>query len=780
MAQTIEGLIRGETRRQTEERNRQRTGGGMTLAQIRRQYPEYDDMTDEDLARGLHRKHYSDMPFADFAQRIRLGEPSRPNQRVSTDQPRNLYDEVSGFASQVRASIPGSDEIQGAIRGFGGAVEGFVNPSSGGVSVLDTTKDGISLQERLQGARGGYQREYGTEVERERDQRDDFMARRPVTSMAAQLPAGTIAGNVALRAAGTGGNLAVRAVKAAAAGGAVGGVYGATSEGDLAQRGQNALTGAGTGAAFGAAFPIAGRMYGQRLNALGTPAAVAVNTALGGAGGYYLADQMGLTDEEKQQWATIGAGVGAGTTAAAPLVRAAAPKFNALLADRSGSVPRPPGPKPSGGSTVRDEVDQSLLRMAQRRRLTPAEAERIAQEAEATGRNPLAAQVLGEPGLQRLQTNATLPGQSAQRTAETIAARRSGAAARASEDVDAAFGPQTRQSAQQGIDQAYERMSPQYNDLLSRTQIAPDKAAPINQALSRIPQSEMKDVTAAASRIAHYDGLTFEQLPPAQQLHYIKMGLDQRIKAMGREGLAGTERQRLVVATKNLRTAMEDAIPGYRGLNGQWMDNVQAEEALTWADDFFAGGKNAMRPEEIAAEFQAMSPAQQEAAKISIRTRMLSTIEDRVRTGVRKTNVVDPFLSQGFENRIRAVLGDEAVPLMRKFRAEDRDFSELGSAIPRSNSKTAAVFADMMDQMAQGAPTRGNILANGADFLWRKATNPLLESRRNKETERLLKELTPAQIRALRKAITDNIARRDRLTRDAVTNAAAGATFTDQ
>lgn len=42
----------------------------MDLQQIRQQYPQYDDMSDEALARALHSKFYPDMEFSDFAGRI--------------------------------------------------------------------------------------------------------------------------------------------------------------------------------------------------------------------------------------------------------------------------------------------------------------------------------------------------------------------------------------------------------------------------------------------------------------------------------------------------------------------------------------------------------------------------------------------------------------------------------------------------------------------------------------------------------------------------------------
>jgi DNA-binding protein H-NS len=44
----------------------------MRLEDFRRQYPQYSDISDEDLAKGLHRRFYSDIPFEDFSQRVGL------------------------------------------------------------------------------------------------------------------------------------------------------------------------------------------------------------------------------------------------------------------------------------------------------------------------------------------------------------------------------------------------------------------------------------------------------------------------------------------------------------------------------------------------------------------------------------------------------------------------------------------------------------------------------------------------------------------------------------
>lgn len=44
-----------------------------TIAEIRQQYPEYQDLTDEQIAKGLHAKFYADMPYEQFASKVGLG-----------------------------------------------------------------------------------------------------------------------------------------------------------------------------------------------------------------------------------------------------------------------------------------------------------------------------------------------------------------------------------------------------------------------------------------------------------------------------------------------------------------------------------------------------------------------------------------------------------------------------------------------------------------------------------------------------------------------------------
>lgn len=47
-----------------------------TIDEVRSQYPQYRDLSDQELATALHAKYYSDLPIADFSQRIGLKAPT--------------------------------------------------------------------------------------------------------------------------------------------------------------------------------------------------------------------------------------------------------------------------------------------------------------------------------------------------------------------------------------------------------------------------------------------------------------------------------------------------------------------------------------------------------------------------------------------------------------------------------------------------------------------------------------------------------------------------------
>ncbi len=67
----------------------------MDIATVRKQYPQYGDLTDQQLATGLHQKYYADMPYNEFAGKIGLASPQPEKPKGPT---------VLGMAMDVLAS----------------------------------------------------------------------------------------------------------------------------------------------------------------------------------------------------------------------------------------------------------------------------------------------------------------------------------------------------------------------------------------------------------------------------------------------------------------------------------------------------------------------------------------------------------------------------------------------------------------------------------------------------------------------------------------------------
>jgi hypothetical protein len=50
----------------------------MSLKAIRKKYSEYGDLSDNELLKRIHRKHYADMSFLEFKRRIGIEDPPEP------------------------------------------------------------------------------------------------------------------------------------------------------------------------------------------------------------------------------------------------------------------------------------------------------------------------------------------------------------------------------------------------------------------------------------------------------------------------------------------------------------------------------------------------------------------------------------------------------------------------------------------------------------------------------------------------------------------------------
>lgn len=88
---------------------------GMNIAEVRRRFPQYDDMSDQELADALHQRFYSDMPRADFLRDIGMGDLSSspvPRPRPDPGVPRPQM-RVDGMPA-----MPGPAAIPDAAAGL--------------------------------------------------------------------------------------------------------------------------------------------------------------------------------------------------------------------------------------------------------------------------------------------------------------------------------------------------------------------------------------------------------------------------------------------------------------------------------------------------------------------------------------------------------------------------------------------------------------------------------------------------------------------------------------
>lgn len=203
-----------------------------TMEEVRQKYPQYNDMSDEALAKALHQKFYSDMPFDDFANRIGYSQPSVLRQ---------VDDRVRALARGVPIVGGAMDEISAGLN------TGF-----------------------------GYLGDYDKALQYERGRDKQFDSAHPKESMALQVTGG-IAGTVA-GARGANVPLPKTVPGKVATGAGAGGVLGAweaftRGEGGFDARLNDAKKAAGPSAVMGAAFPLIGYGIGKAYDTFKKPAA---------------------------------------------------------------------------------------------------------------------------------------------------------------------------------------------------------------------------------------------------------------------------------------------------------------------------------------------------------------------------------------------------------------------------------------------------------------------------------------------------------------------------
>lgn len=204
----------------------------MNIQEIRAKYPQYENLSDEQLAQGLHKKYYPDMDFTDFSQRIGL----------NTEKSDNLQD--------ILGAVTSLDT--GATGGFGRKLGGLVNAiGSAPVDALLTDK---TLSE-------SFSDRYNEIVKPALEAQEKFSEENPITSTALQV-GGAIASPInklgigllskpasALRKIATG----------AGVGAGTGAIYGAGRAESLEELPQTIMEDAETGSLIGGGLPAVGQ-----------------------------------------------------------------------------------------------------------------------------------------------------------------------------------------------------------------------------------------------------------------------------------------------------------------------------------------------------------------------------------------------------------------------------------------------------------------------------------------------------------------------------------------
>lgn len=256
------------------------------ISQIRQQYPQYDDMSDDEFAKAFHKKFYSDLEYDDFAKRLGVASAITPSgtELVETygDGGRIVRNIKTGKESYVSDAFATSDPVRiaeiRAAEGKAGETSriGFAQdiidqagkfkignlnvnlgeiPARAASAIKGVPFIGSYADEAI-GTLFGQDAASATRAAQEAREivaPKTVMASRAATGLATAVPAALAAPSMALTPLGT--SLTSRMVAGAglgAAGGALeGAIYGSGEGRTARERKDQAISGGKVGAAFG-------------------------------------------------------------------------------------------------------------------------------------------------------------------------------------------------------------------------------------------------------------------------------------------------------------------------------------------------------------------------------------------------------------------------------------------------------------------------------------------------------------------------------------------------
>lgn len=235
------------------------------LKDFRAQHPEYDDMSDDELAGALHRKFYSDVPYEEFARRIGQSDqlsgvvsgmtPSQIELARVTDNT-ELGDYLRSLAKQPK---PNETKEQTQERLYGKAMRGPSKPLSATVGAADTLSYGYGDEmaagiEAMTGARS-----YSDALENQRRMAEAAKNENPNSYFGGQV-AGAVAPALLTfgsSASASGGSIGRQMLRSGVTAAGQGGLYGyGSGTGGVANRAQEAGKNALFSGALGLASPL--------------------------------------------------------------------------------------------------------------------------------------------------------------------------------------------------------------------------------------------------------------------------------------------------------------------------------------------------------------------------------------------------------------------------------------------------------------------------------------------------------------------------------------------
>ncbi len=698
-----------------------------SLADYRAKYPQYEDMSDQQLADGLHAKFYADMPKEEFYGKVGYSAaPAAPE--APKKAPSLLEDINTGFEQAADWAT------MGLFGNYRAAVDTL--GAKTGAPGFEKNEDAKFLETK----------------EANREKIEDFNQRRPIAGVVTKT-----VGGVAPTIVSGGASLASRA---------------ATAPSQLTAR----------EAARVVEKPVVERaatIYEQSKRPLGVLGRRAADVVKGGQYGAIVGanEAVGKGDDPAQQREDIAINTGIGM-AAGPVVgalgeglarvgRKAQPVLKEVLKDESGMATfgdfdRIVTPK----APTKEAVARENLKLAKQAGISPRDMMETGRAYREAGTQPLFAELLKRRGLQRARNLANMPGKTPD-VAEKVIAEEHSQQVRllrnATEDAVAAD-PRVkpRSQMQKNLETTRVRVGDKYDPLFEKagTTINPEAQPDIAAALQRIPDSVMDDAIAAMEQRSTWRGADPQNISEPRKLWYIKKHLDTVIAKL--EKNQDSMLPDVIRTQKMLIDGLEKGIPGYKALNSQYAEVKNAQDALKWGQSILETGRASESPEEVSKAFKAMTKRQKAAAKSGLMADMKRMIEEGAGAPDAPRNAAS-FLKGTGPDKVRAILGLEADPMMRKIAVLSQGYRNRSFMRPGSGSNTFASQAEAEEMFLTHPPTKQRLTkmfdeAMGAG--WTRATSPWRERVRDMQGEQLFSKMSEEDIARIAMELEANYAAR--------------------